>query len=343
MDDHKNTYSQIAAPLIDPSGRTITYLRLSVTDRCDFRCQYCMDEHVTFLPKKDVLSLEELYLTAKTFINCGIDKIRLTGGEPLVRKDIRTLIEMLGAHVKSGELKELTLTTNGSQLVHHSETLKANGVDRINVSLDSLDPEKFRRITRKGNLNQVLSGIQAAKNAGIKVKINMVIMGDENRHDLLPITDYCVENGHDLTLIEAMPLEANNVDRQSNYVPLSACVEDIQQQYQLVPTQYKTAGPARYMKISNSDSKLGLITPLSQNFCAGCNRIRLTCTGMLYPCLGHDTHLDFKDQIRSGATPDQLVKSLRSIISQKPDAHNFSISDQGVTSSTTRSMNTTGG
>lgn len=332
------------APLIDPSGRTITYLRLSVTDRCDFRCHYCMAEKVKFLPKKDVLSLEELYLTAKTFINCGIHKIRLTGGEPLVRRDIRLLIDRLGDHLKTGELTELTLTTNGSQLVHYADSLSKAGVKRINVSLDCLDPDKFKAITRRGDLTQVLQGIEAAKQAGIQIKINMVVLGQENLTDILEVTDYCLQNGFDLTLIEAMPMDAGaDANRQENYVPLAHCVDLIGKHHKLEATNHQTSGPARYMGFKGYRSKLGLITPMSQNFCAGCNRIRLTCTGKLYPCLGHDTHLDFREKIRNGATEADLINSLRDIISRKPQAHDFSISDTGITSATLRSMNTTGG
>lgn len=330
-------------PLIDPTGRHITYLRLSVTDRCDFRCRYCMAEKMTFLPKSEILSLEELYQTALTFMACGIDRIRLTGGEPLVRRDIQKLIELLGRHVESGELKELTLTTNGSQLVHQAQALYDNHVRRVNVSLDTLDADKFNHITRRGKLDQVLAGIETAKQAGLQVKINMVVMGQENRDDIGPVLDYCVENGFDLTLIETMPMAEAGMDLQANHMPLSAVIKDLTGRYTLLNSDHKTAGPARYHQIKDSQTRLGLITPLSHNFCAGCNRIRLTCTGKLYPCLGHDTHLDFREEIRSGATQDQLIQSLRSIIARKPESHDFSITNDAVTASTKRSMNVTGG
>ncbi|WND02489.1 GTP 3',8-cyclase MoaA [Temperatibacter marinus] len=343
MPDTFSLESITKEPLIDSLGRQISYLRLSVTDRCDFRCQYCMAEKMTFLPKKDVLSLEELYLIAKTFMACGIDKIRLTGGEPLVRRDIQTLISLLGNHVSKGDLKELTMTTNGSQLGQYASMLAQSNVKRLNVSLDSLNPDKFKHITRRGSLKNVLKGIDTAVAQDIHIKINMVIMGQENMDDLLPMVDYCTQNKFDLTLIEAMPLEAGGIDRAANFMPLSACVDLIQQQYALLPSTHSTAGPARYMTIDGSQSRLGLITPLTQNFCQGCNRIRLTCTGKLYPCLGHDTHLDFRELIRSGAKEVELVQQLRAIIAQKPAAHDFEISSSKTKSATTRSMNTTGG
>ena len=328
--------------LIDPFGREINYLRVSVTDRCDFRCTYCMSENMTFLPKKDILSLEELETICNVFIKLGTKKIRLTGGEPLVRKGILNLIQDLGKKIGSG-LDELTLTTNGSQLERYAEFLKENGVNRVNVSLDHLDPNKFKEITRWGDLNKVIAGIKKAKNVGIKVKINTVALKDFNEKNIVEIIEWCSSNECDLTLIEVMPMgDIGSENRFNQYLPLSEVKETLSKSYKLTSIPKKTGGPARYYKIEGKKIDLGFITPLTHNFCETCNRVRLTCTGILYMCLGQNDNVNLKDILRNKGL-SYLEKSLFKAISKKPKGHDFNISKNGINISSNRHMSVTGG
>ncbi|WP_138379802.1 GTP 3',8-cyclase MoaA [Luteithermobacter gelatinilyticus] len=330
--------------MIDPFGRHITYLRLSVTDRCDFRCQYCMAENMTFLPKSEILSLEELELLCHVFIRRGIKKIRLTGGEPLVRKNIISLIRHLGEYVHNGELDELTLTTNGSQLEKYAADLYAAGMRRINVSLDTLEPELFRTITRWGRLDQVMQGIRAAKKAGLSVKINMVALKGINDTEIDDMLAWCVAEEMDLTLIETMPLGAVNVIRADQYLPLAPKLEDLKSRWPLKASSHSSGGPARYYTVEGSKTKLGMITPMSHNFCDSCNRIRLTCTGELYMCLGHDDKVDLRQVLRAyPGDVAQVEEALHNAISQKPERHYFIIDPQDDKPTLQRFMNTTGG
>ncbi|OYW39095.1 MAG: GTP 3',8-cyclase MoaA, partial [Azorhizobium sp. 12-66-6] len=274
------------SPLVDTFGRAVTYLRVSVTDRCDFRCVYCMSEHMNFLPKQDLLTLEELDRLCTAFVARGVRKLRLTGGEPLVRRDVMTLFRSLSRHLDTGRLEELTLTTNGSQLARYAADLAACGVKRINVSIDTLDAEKFRAITRWGDLGKVLEGVRAAKAAGIHVKINAVALKDVNEHEIASIMEWCHGEGHDLSLIEVMPLGEVGAERVDQYLPLSEVREQLAQRFTLTDIDYRTGGPARYLEVKETGGRLGLITPLTHNFCEGCNRVRVTCTGTLFMCLG---------------------------------------------------------
>ncbi len=328
--------------LIDPFGREVNYLRVSVTDRCDFRCTYCMSENMTFLPKKDILSLEELETICNVFVKLGTKKIRLTGGEPLVRKGILNLIKNLGKKIGNG-LDELTLTTNGSQLQKYAEFLKENGVNRVNVSLDHLDPSKFREITRWGDLNKVLAGIQKAKSVGIKVKINTVALKDFNENNITEMIEWCSLNEYDMTLIEVMPMgDIGSENRFNQYLPLSKVKERLSKKFNLINIPKKTGGPARYYKIEGKKIDLGLITPLTHNFCESCNRVRLTCTGILYMCLGQDDNVDLKNILRNKGS-SFLEDSLFKAISQKPKGHDFNISKSGINISSNRHMSVTGG
>lgn len=328
--------------LIDPFGREINYLRVSVTDRCDFRCTYCMSENMTFLPKKDILSLEELEIICKVFIKLGTKKIRLTGGEPLVRKGILNLIENLGKKVGNG-LEELTLTTNGSQLERYSEFLKENGVRRVNVSLDHLDPYEFKKITRWGDLEKVLAGIKKAKSVGIKVKINTVALKDFNEKNIIEMIEWCSENDCDMTLIEVMPMgDIGSENRFNQYLPLSEVKEKLSRSYKLINIPKKTGGPARYYRIEGKKIDLGFITPLTHNFCETCNRVRLTCTGILYMCLGQEDNVNLKDIIRNKGS-SYLEDSLFKAIAKKPKGHDFNISKSGINVSSNRHMSVTGG
>ena len=328
--------------LIDPFGREVNYLRVSVTDRCDFRCTYCMSENMTFLPKKDILSLEELETICNAFIKLGTKKIRLTGGEPLVRKGILNLIKNLGKKIGNG-LDELTLTTNGSQLQKYAEFLKENGVNRVNVSLDHLDPSKFREITRWGDLDKVLAGIQKAKNVGIKVKINTVALKDFNEKNIIEMIEWCSLNEYDMTLIEVMPMgDIGSENRFNQYLPLSKVKERISKKFNLINIPKKTGGPARYSKIEGKKIDLGFITPLTHNFCESCNRVRLTCTGILYMCLGQDDNVDLKNILRNKGS-SFLENSLFKAISRKPKGHDFNISKSGINISSNRHMSVTGG
>lgn len=328
--------------LIDPFGREVNYLRVSVTDRCDFRCTYCMSENMTFLPKKDILSLEELEIICNVFIKLGTKKIRLTGGEPLVRKGILNLIKNLGKKIGNG-LDELTLTTNGSQLEKYAEFLKENGVNRVNVSIDHLDPNKFREITRWGDLDKVLAGIEKAKSVGIKIKINTVALKDFNEKNIIEMIEWCSLNGHDMTLIEVMPMgDIGSENRFNQYLPISVVKERLSKKFNLINIPKKTGGPARYYKIEGKKIDLGFITPLTHNFCETCNRVRLTCTGILYMCLGQDDNVDLKNILRNKGS-SFIENSLIKAISRKPKGHDFNISKSGINISSNRHMSVTGG
>jgi len=333
--------------MIDPFGRKITYLRVSVTDRCDFRCFYCMAENMTFLPKPDVLSLEELDRAVSAFVRLGVRKVRLTGGEPLVRRGIMGLIQGLSRHLDANNpgdgLDELTLTTNGSQLGRYSEDLAAAGVRRLNVSLDSLDPENFKAITRGGRLDQVLGGIGAAKDAGLKIKINTVALRGVNDHEHLNLAQWCGKHGHDLTFIETMPLGDIGGDRADHYLPLGEVRKTLSQALTLTDVPESTGGPSRYAHVAETDTKIGFITPLSDNFCAGCNRVRLTCTGRLYMCLGQDDQADLRAPLRASEGDAALIRAIEEGVSRKPKAHDFRITAGASGPAVQRHMNVTGG
>ena len=285
--------------LVDPFQRAITYLRVSVTDRCDFRCVYCMSEHMTFLPKADLLSLEELDRLCSAFVARGVTKLRLTGGEPLVRRGIMTLVSSLSRHLESGALKELTLTTNGSQLEKYASELKAHGINRINISLDTLDPEKFRAITRWGDLAKVLAGIEAAQTAGLQIKINTVALKGVNEDEIARLLEWAHGRSMDLTVIEVMPLGDVDESRLDQYLPLSIVRAQLAGQYTLDEIDYRTGGPARYVRVKETGGRLGFITPLTHNFCESCNRVRITCTGTLYMCLGQNDAADLRSPLRA--------------------------------------------
>lgn len=328
--------------LTDSFGRDITYLRLSLTDRCDLRCFYCMSEHMVFLPKKDLLSLEELGNVADAFIARGVRKIRLTGGEPLVRKDFLTLVAHLSEHQKAGHLDEITITTNATQLHKYAEPLKTLGVDRINVSLDSLDPLAFNRITRGGNLTRVIEGIDAGLAAGLKLKINTVVLKNDNADDIPAMAEWAHARDMDMTLIEVMPMGDTGEDRIDQFIPLSEIRDNLERKWTLHDTAETTGGPARYVNIEQTGGRLGFISPLTKNFCAGCNRVRITCTGKLYMCLGHGAHVDLREAIRDGGA-EALDAALDRAMINKPEKHDFAIKKSGITSSTTRHMSVTGG
>lgn len=325
--------------MVDAHGRTITYLRLSVTDRCDLRCRYCMAEQMTFLPRKALLTLEELAILADGFISRGIRRIRLTGGEPLVRRDLIDLANRIGRHLGHG-LDELTLTTNGMLLDRYAEALADAGVRRINVSLDSRDPARFAHITRGGDLAKALVGIEAARAAGIAVKINMVAMQDVNSDEIEPMFAWCASEGHDLTLIETMPLGTVERDRATHFLPLGKIVESLSARFGLRPSTHRTGGPARYYEAEGLASRLGVITPLSHNFCATCNRMRMTCEGKIYMCLGHDDHVDLREALREGP-PGAVDAALDRALATKPLAHDFQI--DRATPAVARHMSVTGG
>lgn len=332
-----------APTLRDQFGRKITYLRLSVTDRCDLRCTYCMAEKMTFLPKNDVLSLEEMLDLSQAFIDRGVRRIRLTGGEPLVRKNILWLIEQLGAEIDKGRLDEITLTTNGTQLPHMAEDLYRAGVRRVNVSLDTLDPTKFLAITRRSKLDDVLAGIDAAKAAGLSVKINTVAMRGKNEAELPALLEWALQHDVDMTLIETMPLGDVDGAREDDYLPLTKVLPDLQKQHSLTPSSARTGGPARYFTIDGSDRKLGLITPLTNNFCDGCNRVRVTCTGRIYMCLGQDDHVDLRAALRSDQPETNLAACLDKAMGLKPRGHDFAMSDGKMVGKVGRHMSHTGG
>ncbi len=333
----------MTTPLVDPFQRRITYVRLSVTDRCDFRCGYCMAEHMTFLPKRELLTLEELERLAGAFIALGVRKIRLTGGEPLVRRNIMQLVQAIGRHVTSGALDELTMTTNGSQLERHADALVAAGVRRINVSLDTLDAQTFRQITRWGDFHKVTSGIEAAKRAGLKIKINAVALKGVNEHELDRMITWCGAEGYDLTLIETMPLGEIDEDRTDQYLPLSRVRADLEQRWRLTDIPYSTGGPARYVRIEETGGRLGFITPLSHNFCESCNRVRVTCTGTMYMCLGQEDAADLRAPLRAHADDAALIAAIREGITRKPKGHDFVIDRRRKRPAVARHMSVTGG
>ena len=330
--------------MIDPFGRHITYLRVSVTDRCDFRCVYCMAEDMAFLPKAEVLTLEELDRTASAFVRMGVRKLRLTGGEPLVRRNVMSLIRGLGRHLTTGDLDELTLTTNGSQLSRYATELKAAGMKRVNVSLDTLDPAKFTAITRWGKLDQVLDGLRAAKDAGLAVKINTVALKGVNEDELDRMIAWCGERGFDQTLIEVMPMgEVGEGARLDQYLPLSVVRAKLRTKWTLDETDYRTGGPARYYTVRETGRRLGFITPLTHNFCESCNRVRLTCTGTLYMCLGQQDAADLRAPLRASESDAPLDEAIREAIARKPKGHDFVIDRRHPAPAVPRYMSVTGG
>ena len=326
--------------MVDRHGRAIRYLRISVTDRCDLRCRYCMSEQMTFLPRSALLALEEIAVIAERFVARGVRKIRLTGGEPLVRRDVGDLAQRLGRHVGSG-LDELTLTTNGTRLAQHAEMLADAGVRRVNVSLDTLDSALFRHITRHGDLARVLDGIVAAKAAGLRVKINTVALKGWNEDGIAPMLAWCASEGHDLTLIETMPLGAVDEDRTDRFLPLTGVLEQLRAAFPLVPDAHRSGGPARYWRVEGTKTRLGLISPLTANFCDGCNRVRLTTEGKLYTCLGHDDAVDLKVALRGGGLP-ALDLAIDEALAIKPARHHFRIAT-GAAPAVSRHMSVTGG
>jgi len=332
------------APLIDPFARAITYLRVSVTDRCDFRCVYCMSENMTFLPKKELLTLEELDRMCSTFIDLGVKKLRITGGEPLVRKGIMTFFDAMTRHLDSGALDELTLTTNGSQLARFSDDLVAAGVRRVNVSLDTLDDKKFADITRWGRLPQVLNGIDAAQKAGLRVKINAVALKGFNEDELFTLQDWCASRDMDLTFIEVMPMgDLGNEDRLDQYWDLKDLRARLAERFSLTDLDERSGGPARYVRLEETGQKIGFITPLTHNFCESCNRVRLTCTGELFMCLGQEDMADLRAPLRASPQNDLLEEAIRAAISHKPKGHDFDYSRQAVDGRMSRHMSHTGG
>src|SRR5215468_9888347 len=330
-------------PLIDPFGRAITYLRVSVTDRCDFRCVYCMSEDMTFLPKADVLSLEELDRLCSAFIAKGVRKLRLTGGEPLVRRGIMTLVASLARHLGSGALDELTLTTNGSQLRKYAVDLAAQGVRRINVSLDTLDPAKFRAVTRWGDLDQVLDGIKAAQEAGLAIKINAVALKSVNEDEFTALTTWAHGQGMDLTFIEVMPLGDVGEGRLDQYLPLSLVRARLAERFTLDDIDYRTGGPARYVRVAETGGRLGFITPLTHNFCESCNRVRITCTGTLFMCLGQEDAADLRRALRASEGNELLYAAIDEAITRKPKGHDFVIDRRHKRPALARHMSVTGG
>ncbi|HET9534321.1 MAG TPA: GTP 3',8-cyclase MoaA [Mesorhizobium sp.] len=329
--------------MIDPFGRTITYLRVSVTDRCDFRCTYCMAEDMTFLPKKDLLSLEELDRLCTVFVEKGVRKLRLTGGEPLVRKNIMHLVRQLSRHLDTGALEELTLTTNGSQLARFADELADCGVRRINVSLDTLDADKFHAITRWGNLTKVLQGIDAAQRAGLKIKLNAVALKGFNNKELPEMLRWAHGRGMDLTIIETMPMGEIDFDRTDQYLPLSLVRTALEQEFTLTDVAYKTGGPARYVDVAETGGRLGFITPMTHNFCESCNRVRLTCTGTLYMCLGQEDAADLRAPLRASEGNELLSHAIDEAIGRKPKGHDFVIDRRTRRPSVSRHMSVTGG
>ena len=329
--------------MIDPFGRAINYLRLSVTDRCDFRCLYCMAESPTFLPRAEVLTLEELERLCAAFIAKGINRIRITGGEPLVRRGVITLFERLGSRLDGGGLNELTLTTNGSQLPHLAARLAAAGVRRINVSLDTLDPDKFRAITRWGELSAVLSGIDAAQRAGLQVKINTVALKGLNDDEYPQLIAWAHGRGMDITLIETMPMGDIDGDRLAQYLPLSLVRAELAQRFSLEETDHRTGGPARYVRLRETGGLVGFITPLTHNFCESCNRIRVTCTGTLYMCLGQEDAADLRIPLRSSQDDTMLGATIEAAIARKPKGHDFMIDRRHTAPAVPRTMSMTGG
>jgi GTP 3',8-cyclase len=334
---------QLMRPMVDPFGRTIRYLRVSVTDRCDLRCFYCMSEDMTFLPKKDLLTLEELDRLCSAFIAKGVRKIRLTGGEPLVRRNVMTLVRSLSRHLGTGALDELTLTTNGSQLARFAGELRDCGVRRVNVSLDTLDAQKFRAITRWGDLDKVLAGIEAARDAGLAVKINAVALKNMNEEEIPSLMEWAHGKGMALTLIEVMPMGEIGEGRIDQYVPLSLLRARLAQHYTLTDLDENTGGPARYVRVAETGGKLGFITPMTHNFCESCNRVRITCTGTLHTCLGHEDASDLRRPLRASADDKLLSAAIDRAIGSKPKGHDFIIDRRHNRPSVSRHMSVTGG
>ena len=331
-------------PLIDPFARPISYLRVSVTDRCDFRCVYCMAEHMTFLPKADLLTLEELDRLCSAFVRLGVRKLRITGGEPLVRRGIMTFFRAMSRHLQSGALQELTLTTNGSQLRKYAQELADCGVRRVNVSLDTLDAAKFAEVTRWGRLPQVLDGIAAAQDAGLRVKINAVALKGFNEAEQFTLTDWCAREGHDLTWIEVMPMgDMGAEDRLDQYWSLDDLRARYGAHYTITDLPERTGGPARYVRLEETGQKIGFITPLTHNFCESCNRVRLTCTGELFMCLGQEDMADLRSPLRASEGDAALETAIRAAIARKPKGHDFDYSRQVIAGQMTRHMSHTGG
>ena len=330
-------------PLVDPFGRAITYIRVSVTDRCDFRCVYCMSEDMTFLPKQDLLSLEELDRLCSAFVRLGTRKIRVTGGEPLARRGVMTLFRSLSRHIGAGALDELTVTTNGSQLARYAQELRDCGVERVNVSLDSLNPDRFRKLTRWGDFAQVMKGIDAADAAGLKIKINAVALKGVNDEEAPEMIAWAHGRGFDLTFIEVMPLGDVAEARFDQYLPLTELRAQLSRRYTLAPSTHASGGPARYFDIAETGGRLGFITPLTHNFCESCNRVRVTCTGTLYMCLGQDDAADLREPLRRSESDSPLETAIRAAIARKPKGHDFLIERTESHASTRRHMSVTGG
>ncbi|GAB4358011.1 MAG: GTP 3',8-cyclase MoaA [Kiloniellaceae bacterium] len=331
------------AEMIDPFGRAITYLRVSVTDRCDFRCVYCMAEDMTFLPKKEILTLEELDRVCSAFVRQGVKKLRMTGGEPLVRRDIMKLFRSLSRHLESGELEELTLTTNASQLARFAHELADCGVKRVNVSLDTLDPDKFQAITRWGKLDKVMEGLAAAKDAGLAIKINAVALKGVNDDEVDRLVSWCGDEGYDLTFIEVMPMGEIGEQRIDQYWPLSMLRAKLAETWTLEEIDYRTGGPARYCRVKETGGRLGFITPMTHNFCESCNRVRLTCTGTLYMCLGQDDAADLRTPLRMSENDGPLEQAIMEAIGRKPKGHDFIIDRRRKQPAVARHMSVTGG
>jgi GTP 3',8-cyclase len=342
MTPHDASSPQGSRALIDGFGRTVTYLRVSVTDRCDLRCVYCMSEHMVFLPKAEVLTLEELDRIATAFVGLGTKKLRITGGEPLVRKGVMGLIQNLGRHLKSGALNEITLTTNGTQLAQFAGPLADAGVRRINVSLDTLKPDLFRTLTRSGDLAKVMGGIDAAQAAGLRVKINAVALKHDNAAELPDLIRWAHGRGLDVTLIETMPMGEVEADRTDQYLSLTSLRAELESFWTLTDLPLSTGGPARYVEVAETGGQLGFITPLSHNFCEACNRVRLTCTGTLHTCLGQEDAADLRAVIRDGASDEDLVEAIRNAVDAKPKGHDFHIG-RAEPPAVARHMSTTGG
>jgi len=327
----------------DPFGREITYLRVSVTDRCDLRCVYCMSEDMTFLPKNDLLTLEELDRLCSAFVELGVRKIRITGGEPLVRRNVMSLFDNLGRHLKSGALSELTLTTNGTQLARHAQDLVRSGVKRINVSLDSLKPERFKKITRWGDLARVHEGLRAAKDAGLKIKINTVALKGVNEDEFDELVGWCGDEGFDLVFIETMPMGEITGDRNEQYLPLSMVKANLAKRWTLSAVPDNTGGPARYTRCIETGGRVGFITPMTHNFCESCNRVRLTCTGTLFMCLGQEDAADLRTPLRRSESNAALIEAIHEAIARKPKGHDFIIDRRQTAPAVGRHMSVTGG
>jgi len=335
--------ASLSQPMTDPFGRSISYLRVSVTDRCDLRCFYCMAEDMTFLPKADLLTLEELDRLCSAFIAKGVKKLRLTGGEPLVRRNVMSLVRSLSRHLASGALRELTMTTNGTQLARFASELRDYGIRRINVSLDTLDPVKFKSITRWGELDKVKAGIEAARAAGIGVKINAVALKNLNEEEIPSLMEWAHDKGMALTLIEVMPMGEIGEGRIDQYVPLSLVRARLAKHYTLTDLDETTGGPARYVRVAETGGTLGFITPMTHNFCESCNRVRITCTGTLHTCLGHEDAADLRKPLRASADNDLLAAAIDRAIGLKPKGHDFIIDRRHNRPSVSRHMSVTGG